>query len=195
MSTTKKNEKDNVSENELPEQTSPLNEEMSDTELDGIAAAGTWSKGTSGDDFMFGGDGDDKMRGGGGEDTLIGGAGDDSMDGGYKDGADDMIVGGAGDDVFYWGPTMDGNDTFIGGEGNDRVELDLKTLSENNIQDAYNNGSIDISLFDASGNPVEITDGMWENGVLQLPGGMSGTITGPEGDVLTFSGVESIETL
>ena len=194
MSTTKKNEKGKVSENELHEQTSSINEEMSETELDGIAAAGGWIKGTSDDDFMFGGDGDDKMNGKSGEDTLIGGAGDDTMDGGYKDGADDFAYGGAGNDVFIWGAQKDGSDVFIGGEGDDGIRLDLKLVPENNIQDAYNNGTLDISLTDASGNPVEITDDMWENGVLQLPGGMSGTITGPEGDVLTFADVEYIKT-
>ncbi len=191
----KKKEKGQNPENERHEQTSSLNEEMSDDELEGIAAAGTWIKGTNDDDFMIGGDGDDKMLGKGGEDILIGGDGDDTLDGGFRDGADDIAYGGAGNDAFNWGPTQDGSDVFIGGEGNDRIELDLFTLSEGNIQDAYNNGSIDISLTDASGNPVEITDDMWVNGTLQLPDGSSGTITGPSGDTLTFSDVEVIKTL
>ncbi len=194
MSATRKNKKGKVSENDLHEQTSALNEEMSDDELSDIAAAGGWVKGTTEDDFLFGGEGDDKMIGKGGEDTLIGGAGDDTLDGGYKDGADDFAYGGAGNDVFIWGALKDGNDMFIGGEGDDGIKLDLKFVPEDNLQDAYNNGTLDISLTDASGNSVEITDAMWENGVLQLPGGMSGTITGPEGDVLTFSDVEYIKS-
>ena len=172
-----------------------LNEEMSENDLEGIAAAGAWIKGTNDDDFMIGGDGDDKMVGKGGEDILIGGDGDDTLDGGYKDGADDIAYGGDGNDVFFWGPTKDGSDTFIGGEGNDTLKLDLKFQSENNIQDAFNNGTLDITLFDSSGNPVEITDDMWVNGSLQLPEGSSGTITGPEGDTLTFADVEVIKTL
>jgi Ca2+-binding RTX toxin-like protein len=168
---------------------------MSMDELDQVVGGAGWIKGTGGDDTIIGGDGDDKIVGKGGEDFIVGGDGDDTLDGGYKDGADDIVVGGAGDDTFYWGLTKDGSDTFIGGADNDKIELDLATVSENNIQDAYNNGTFDIQVTDSNGNPVEITDDMWVNGALVLPDEASGTITGPNGDTLTFSGVETIETL
>ena len=170
--------------------------EMSMDDLDQVVGGAGWQKGTKDDDFMVGGDGDDKMVGKGGEDFLVGGGGDDILDGGYKDGADDIAVGGEGDDTFLWGLTKDGSDTFIGGEDNDTIELDMGTVSENNIQDAFNNGTWTIELTDANGNPVEITDDMWDSkGNLILPPESSGVITGPNGDTLTFSGVEKIETM
>jgi len=171
-----------------------LNDEMSDDELEGIAAAGSWVKGTKDDDFMIGGDGDDKMVGNGGEDFLVGGDGNDTMDGGYRDGADDVAVGGDGNDTFIWGLTRDGSDTFVGGPGNDTIELDLGNNSTS-IQEAYDNGDWSIEVVDASGNPVEITDDMWdEHGNLLLPDEASGVITGTDGNTMTFSGVEMIST-
>ena len=170
--------------------------QMSMGDLDQVVGGASWTKGTKDDDFMVGGDGNDKLNGGGGEDFIVGGGGDDILDGGYKDGADDIAIGGEGNDTFLWGLTKDGSDTFIGGEGNDKIALDMQTVAENNIQDAFNNGTWDIQLMDANGNPVEITDDMWDsNGNLMLPSGSSGVITGPNGDTLTFSGVEVIKTM
>ena len=169
--------------------------QMSMDDLDQVVGGAGWIKGTNDDDFMVGGDGNDKMVGKGGEDFLVGGDGDDTLDGGYKDHADDIAFGGAGNDTFYWGLTKDGNDTFIGGEGNDKIELDMATVGENNIQDAFNSGTWTIELTDSHGNPVEITDDMWVNGNLILPLESSGVITGPNGDTLNFSGVETISTL
>jgi Ca2+-binding RTX toxin-like protein len=149
--------------------------------------------GTSGDDNMSGGVGDDSVIGGAGADTISTGAGNDIIDGSvWEDGgADDVAYGGTGNDMYIWTPSGHGSDTFDGGEGYDRLTLDLGDTS---VHDAFNNGDIQISLTDADGNPVEITDSMWGyNGSLSLPEGVSGTITGPDGDVMTFTNVESIE--
>ena len=150
--------------------------------------------GTSGDDDMQGGAGDDTISGGAGADTIDGGAGDDVIDGSNWEngGADDVVSGGEGRDTYIWSPTGAGSDTFDGGEGYDRLELDLPNGVS--VEDAFNNGDIQIALTDADGNPVEITDSMWSyNGSLRLPEGVSGTITGPDGDVMTFTNVERID--
>ena len=160
-----------------------LNEEMSEDELHGIAAAGS----------QYGASGDDTLYGGAGEDTLYGGAGDDTMDGGYRDGADDVASGGAGDDTFTWGLSGDGNDTFHGGPGSDTLELDLLTVDAETIKGAYEAGDWSIELTDGAGNLIEITDDMWDaDGNLHLPDGVNGVITGTDGETMTFDGVETI---
>ena len=189
-----------------------LNEEMSEDELHGIAAAGSQYGGAgdnslhggAGDDFMdggagedtlYGGAGEDTLSGGAGEDTLSGGAGDDFMDGGYGDGADDVASGGAGDDTFVWGLGGDGNDTFHGGPGSDTLELDLFTVDADTIKGAYEAGDWSIELTDGAGNSIEITDAMWDtDGNLHLPEGVNGVITGTNGETMTFDGVETIST-
>jgi Ca2+-binding RTX toxin-like protein len=150
-------------------------------------------KSGDGDDILVGGQGNDVLVGGAGADILMGGEGSDYMDGGYRDNADDTASGGAGDDVFVWGVTGDGNDTFNGGEGTDILGLDFDTLEADNVKDAYENGNFTIALTNADGNSVEITEGMWDaNGNLVLPDDVSGVITGPEGNTMTFENVESI---
>ena len=140
--------------------------------------------GTGGDDTLVGGSGEDVLSGGGGDDVLSGGEGDD---------ADDVAFGGSGDDVFIWGLNGDGDDTFHGGQGTDTLELDLSTVTSNNIQDAYDTGEFTIELTDGDGNSVPVTDSMWDaDGNLQLPDGVSGVITGSGGNTVTFDGVEAI---
>ena len=151
--------------------------------------------GTSGDDNMQGGVGDDTISGGVGADTIDGGAGDDVIEGStWEDGgADDVVSGGEGRDTYIWSPTGAGSDTFDGGEGHDRLQLDLPNGVS--VQDAFNDADIQIALTDADGNPVEITGSMWSyDGSLRLPEGVSGTVTGPNGDVMSFTNVESIST-
>ncbi|MBP8247354.1 MAG: calcium-binding protein [Phenylobacterium sp.] len=61
------------------------------------SAYGDTLSGTSGFNYIFGGDGDDKLYGRGGDDFLAGGAGDDLIDGGANDDTvsfDDGVVGG-----------------------------------------------------------------------------------------------------
>lgn len=153
-------------------------------------------KGGGGDDTLTGGQGDDTLMGGHGADVIDGGEGNDYLDGGYQDNADDVVSGGAGDDIFVWGVSGDGNDSFDGGEGNDILGLDFDSLDESNVKGAYDNGTLDITLTDAGGNPVAITDEMWDsNGNLILPDGTSGVITGPDGDTMTFENVETIGTI
>lgn len=149
----------------------------------------TW--GTEGDDAINGGVGDDFIDGGEGSDTLNGEEGDDFIDGGYEDNAADLISGGAGDDVYVWTPSGDGSDTFNGGSGNDVLLLDLETGVS--VHDAVTAGTIQIQLTDSDGNPVNLTDDMWTtDGALTLPDGVTGTITGPDGDVMTFQNLEHI---
>ena len=188
-------ERRHVAKKEIKTTDDKKDEQMSMNDLDQVVGGAGWIKGGQGDDTLIGGDGDDKIVGKGGEDFIVGGDGDDTLDGGYRDHADDIVIGGAGDDTFIWGLEQDGSDTFIGGEDNDTIKLDMKFVGESNIQDAYNNGTFDIQVFDSQGNPVEITDDMWVNGALVLPDESSGTITGPSGDTLNFSGVETIKTL
>jgi len=126
-----------------------MNEEMTDAELEMLAAAGTPGDtlvGGAGNDYLGGGAGDDLIEGEGGNDYLFGNDGNDTMDGG--DGMDRMS-GGAGDDVMYGG---DGNDIMAGGTGND-------TLSGGAGNDTLIGGQGgDVFVFDAdSGNDV-ITD-------------------------------------
>ena len=147
--------------------------------------------GEDGDDNLSGGAGDDNLFGDDGSDTLSGGEGDDYMDGGYGDDATDVISGGAGDDIYVWSPSGDGSDTFDGGQGDDMLLLDL--TAGVSVHDAVDTGTIVINLVDGDGNPVEITDDMWRsNGSLNLPEGVTGTVTGPDGDVLSFQNVETI---
>ncbi len=170
--------------------------QMSMDDLDQVVGGLSWKTGTHDDDAIFG-DGDDNKIGGlGGADFMVGGAGDDTIDGGYRDNADDVAVGGAGDDTYFWGVSRDGSDSFIGGEDNDTIKLDLHTVPETSIQEAFNNGTWTIDLADANGDMIVLTDDMWDKyGNLILPPETSGVITGPSGDTLTFTGVEKIATL
>lgn len=172
-----------------------LNEEMSDDELEGIAAAG-YIRGGTDDDFLVGTDGNDTLYGRGGADFLSAGDGDDKMDGGARDGAGDVAFGGDGDDTYYWGLSKDGSDTFIGGEGTDVLKLDLELTGNYDIKGAFESGAWDISVLDSNNNPIQITDDMWDsNGHLNLPPGSSGQIIGPTGETLSFSDVEIIRGL
>lgn len=171
---------------------------------DGSLAMGSEFTGTDGDDDIFGGASDDTIRGGEGDDyldggeggdLLLGGEGDDTMDGGFGDGADDLAMGGAGDDTYIWGLSGDGNDTFQGGEGENSIELDLGSLggSYGALQQALEAGALTIEFTDDDGNPVELTADMWDDeGNLNLPEGVTGTITGPGGETLNFSDVKTI---
>jgi Ca2+-binding RTX toxin-like protein len=98
--------------------------------------------GTTGINFLIGGDGNDTINALGGDDLLIGGIGNDALNGGddidqlWGSEGDDTLNGGAGDDFMVGGTGADsmtggaGNDTYfiqdagdaaieLGGEGND----------------------------------------------------------------------------
>lgn len=179
--------KDNNAENRMIVQTSSLNEEMSDDELENIAAAGI-IRGTTDDDIIFGTSGNDILGGFGGEDILFGGDGNDTLDGGLRDGANDVLMGGDGDDVAFWGPSRDGSDTFIGGDGHDQLRLDLYGTGHSSPQSAFESGYLTLTI---EGDPDFIPE-FDAQGCLILPEGASGIITGPTGETLTFEGVELI---
>ena len=128
---------------------SHVDEELSDDELEMLAAAGTQGDTLTGDagmDFLVGGSGDDVIAGMGGDDILVGNSGDDTMSGGE---GCDFILGGSGDDVMDGGAGDDrmsggtGNDTLIGGTGNDVM--------------AGGSGG-DVFVFDANSGNDTITD-------------------------------------
>ncbi len=149
----------------------------------------------TGKDTLYGGQEDDDLYGGDGSDLLLGGRGDDTLDGGWEDGSDDLAMGGEGDDTFIWGLSGDGNDTFEGGEGENRLELDLSSLDEEygNLRQAFEDKTFSIALTDADGDPVELTGDLWDDeGNLNLPEGVTGTITGPYGETLSFTNVKTV---
>lgn len=163
-----------------------------DVTIDG-GAGNDFIKSGDGDDTLVGGQGNDALIGGAGADNLNGGEGNDYLDGGYQDNADDTATGGAGNDVFVWGVSGDGNDSFDGGEGTDILGLDFDTIEANNVKEAYDDGVFTIGLTNADGDSVEITADMWDaDGNLALPDDVSGVITGPEGNTMTFENVEII---
>ncbi len=147
-------------------------------------------------DAVKGTGGNDNLTGWVGEQVLKGGGGDDIIHGGEGDGSDDSAYGGSGDDTYVWGLTGDGNDTFHGGAGNDAIELDLSTVEEDTIKEAFENGTWELK--DSDGYSIGITDDMWdEDGNLNLPAGFAGSIVGPapEYSTITFDGVETIAGL
>ncbi len=165
--------------------------EMPMEDLDQVVGGSSRIRGTNDDDVIMGTGGNEFIDGKGGEDFIYGGAGNDTLDGGYKDDADDTLIGGDGDDTAIWGLDYDGSDTFEGGQGNDTLKIDLPI--DVSAQASYNAGEWDIQVKDAAGNPVTITDDMWDdNGNLILPPESSGVITAAGGNTLTFSSVETI---
>lgn len=131
---------DAAEDEEIPD--SGEGDEGGEEENPGIAVDGTsgsdWLAGGDGDDLLEGGDGNDDLHGGLGDDTMRGGAGtdwiygdddygiegDDEIDGGDGDdslagqGGDDTVLGGAGNDTMFGG---EGDDLLNGGTGNDWI--------------------------------------------------------------------------
>jgi hypothetical protein len=101
------------------------------------------------------------------------------MDGDFRDGADDIAIGGEGKNRLVWGLTNDGTDTLL-----------LDSINTN-VKQFYDSGNIDIQVPDDNGKPLEITDDMWDDhGNLRIPPGISGVITGPTGNTMTFTSIE-----
>ncbi len=149
--------------------------------------------GGSGSDFLDGHGGDDTLDGGDGADRFDGGTGNDVIDGGYQDNADDVAFGQSGDDTYIWGITGDGNDQFSGGEGTDTVALDGFSQYHGSVLDAWQCGDFTIEIDAQRGGPMTIDASMFDSdGNLTLPPGSSGTITGPDGNTLDFTGLEQI---
>jgi len=136
--------------------------------------------GGKGNDTLKGGAGDDVLRGGEGNDKLFGGAGDDVLEGGK---GNDTLKGGAGDDTFIYN-TGDGNDTIVGGKGQD--VLHLASLSPAVF-------AADWEITDKKGKPVDISKLITEDGEIDLSSLKgAGTITGPDGETISFKSLESI---
>ncbi|MCI0755554.1 Hint domain-containing protein [Teichococcus vastitatis] len=103
--------------------------------------------GSTGDDFLVGGDLSDIINGEDGNDTLIGRAGADNINGGtgrdqiFGNGGRDTLNGGAGNDVIDGGRSADiinggaGNDILTGGPGDDQIDggngTDIVTYNDN----------------------------------------------------------------
>ena len=148
---------------------------------------------TTGDDMwsdeVSGGEGNDTIYDNYGDDTIHGGGGDDYI---YGSGGSDDVFGGEGDDTFAWNvftrTEHDSESNFDGGEGDNTIQLNV-------WPDDFTDGDITMELTDADGNPVRITDDMWDGNNLVLPEGVSGTITAGDGNVLHFTNVSTIAFL
>lgn len=133
-----------------------LDEEMSDDELEKLAAAGIPGQSFLGDDrndVFFGTAGDDEMEGEEGNDYLLGNAGDDTLDGGA---GNDRIVGGTGNDSITGGA---GNDLMAGGTGHDVFIFDGSSGNDtitdfNPLEDRIEFDGVDMSEVSMSYDPV-----------------------------------------
>ena len=100
--------------------------------------------------------------------------------------------GGSGDDSCLWRGHGEGNDFFHGGEGEGKDTIRLWNLGET-LEQNWERGDLNLALTDADGNNVDITADMFDShGNLNLPEGLSGILTGPMGNTLTFDRVEKI---
>ena len=109
------------------------------------------SKGTEGDDSLYGSEEDDNLNGLGGDDYLIGNAGNDVLSGGA---GNDTLEGGTGNDVLNGGA---GNDTLAGGAGND-VYLFGTGSGQDKIYDYDSTaGNIDIVQMGEGITPGDVT--------------------------------------
>ena len=91
----------------------------------------------------------------------------------------------------------DGDDSIygLGGNGNDAVHINCHDKPDDTVLDMVNEGILAIALTDAEGNPLPITDEVWdEKGNLIVPEGADGVITGVTGDKLTFTNMETLTT-
>ncbi|MGL1861378.1 MAG: hypothetical protein OCC46_02515 [Pseudodesulfovibrio sp.] len=102
----------------------------------------------------------------------------------------DHAFGGEGDDNYIWGTTLDGNDTFTGGDGNDELKLELHGTGQSSLQGAFENGYLTLTI---EGQP-DFVPTFDSNGHMILPEGVSGTITGPTGETMSFTNVETISS-
>jgi len=110
----------------------------------------------------------------------MGGKGDDILEGGK---GDDVLKGGQGDDTFIYN-VGDGNDTIVGGKGQDVLHLaDLSPAAF----------VADWEITDKKGKPVDLSELISEDGEIDLSALKgAGTITGPDGEKISFKSLESI---
>jgi len=126
--------------------------EMSDDELDMLAAAGTQGDILVGDatnEYLAGGAGNDSIEGGGGNDSMFGNDGSDTLYGGT---GDDILTGGTGNDDMHGGES---NDTLTGGAGHDifvfRVDDGHDTITDFNVQEDR------LRLIGAERNDIDVS--------------------------------------
>ncbi|HEX7650641.1 MAG TPA: calcium-binding protein, partial [Noviherbaspirillum sp.] len=89
------------------------------------------NKGTTEQDYIYGGTGDDNIASNAGNDVVFGDLGNDSLDGGS---GDDQLLGGAGDDSLTGSY---GDDTIVGGTGNDLLYGGYNAFNNGYGNDTY----------------------------------------------------------
>ena len=95
---------------------------------------------------------------------------------------DDILKGGSGDDTFIYN-TGDGDDTIVGGSGKDVLQLSDVTPSQ------FSEG---WEITDKKGKSVDIAD-LMKDGEIDLSSIKgAGTITGPDGEEISFKSLETI---
>ncbi|MCP3939596.1 MAG: calcium-binding protein, partial [Actinomycetia bacterium] len=152
----------------------------------------------AGDDVVQTGYGDDTIDAGAGDDTVEAGEGADTIDGGL---GDDTVDGGSGNDTYVY-RLGGGNDTFSGGDGNDTISVSNLTstdgwtvkvdgmdsaISVDEFQDKYD-GSLSNLDRQAAGQ-----DDGWGNESDDNDDGYTGVLTAPNGDTVSFDGVDSLD--
>ncbi len=144
--------------------------------------------GDQGDDGLYGGLGNDILNGGLGNDELVGDAGDDELFGNegidalYGEAGNDILDGGLDNDELFGGL---GNDTLNGGFGDD-------ILWGNGganifVINSPNSGLDFIRDFDSSQDKLQISAALFG-------GGLSATVPFNSDQLITGSGVTSVET-
>ncbi len=160
--------------------------------------------GNGGPDSILGGDGNDSLDGGEGNDTLYGGFGDDTLAGGtgndYLSGDDgnDSADGGAGNDTLY---SSAGDDTLAGGGGNNSL---YDTQGANSLSGGLGNdtlsevsgGDTGSTLSGGAGQDTFRFSGNVGYDLQYSPSALHVDVvtdfqTGPGGDVLDMSGLQS----
>lgn len=113
-----------------------------------LAQLATTRVGTSGNDFMLGGDIAQNLRGLAGNDTMIGGAGNDTLDGGA---GIDSMMGNGGDDLYIVDTTSDAV-TEDPGNGIDTVSASISYTLGANVERLILTGTANLS---GAGNTLD----------------------------------------
>lgn len=152
-----------------------------DDYLDGGEGSDTIT-GNAGNDDLFGGSGNDLIYGNDGDDTIDAGAGNDVVEAGW---GDDSANGGSGDDTVYG---SDGHDKIAGGSGNDSLyghggsdlivgdEFDLASFTSDLSTAASAGGSFTIANITGTGHDLIVGGGSFD------------VLFGGDGDDFVFGG-------
>jgi Ca2+-binding RTX toxin-like protein len=106
--------------------------------INGSAASGVVSNGTSGNDSIVGTSGDDTLNGLAGNDTLVGNAGNDLLEGGS---GTDSLSGGAGDDTYL----VTSGDAIVDTGGIDTVMTTISWNLASNMENLIITGTASTS--------------------------------------------------